>query len=135
MDPHHRKIDLQSPADFAYLLKNIKAAAQEKIDLAIPPSAAPAGEDAYRTKVEELVQQYITTTLTLALPSLTLNGFDAPSSLLRPASNTSLNNSDNNNTNTISNTSTTTNNVSDAEIASGNYEAYDPRLAERLRNL
>ena len=57
MDPHHRKIDLQSAADLTYLLNNIKAAAQEKIDLAIPPSAAPAGEDAYRTKVEDLVQE------------------------------------------------------------------------------
>ena len=57
MDSHHRKIDLQSPADLTYLLNNIKNAAQQKIDLAIPRSAAPQGEDdAYRTKVEELVQ-------------------------------------------------------------------------------
>jgi kinetochor protein Mis14/NSL1 len=57
MDAHHRKIDLQSPADLTYLLNNIKAAAQQKLDLAIPPSAAPEGEDAYRSKVEELVQE------------------------------------------------------------------------------
>jgi kinetochor protein Mis14/NSL1 len=57
MDTHHRKIDLQSPSDLTYLLNNIKAAAQEKLDLAIPASAAPEGEDAYRTKVEELVQE------------------------------------------------------------------------------
>ena len=57
MDPHHRKIDLQSSSDLTYLLNNIKAAAQGKIDLAIPRSAAPQGEDAYRTKVEELVQE------------------------------------------------------------------------------
>ena len=64
MDPHHRKIDLQSPADLTYLLNNIKRAAQEKIDVAIPRSAAPQGEDdAYRTKVEELVQE-------VALPRL-----------------------------------------------------------------
>lgn len=57
MDAHHRKIDLQSPSDLTYLLNNIKAVAQEKLDLAIPPSAAPKGEDAYRVKVEELVQE------------------------------------------------------------------------------
>ena len=54
---HHRKIDLQSPSDLTYLLNNIKTAAQQKLDLAIPPSAAPEGEDAYRSKVEELVQE------------------------------------------------------------------------------
>lgn len=57
MDAHHRKIDLQSPSDLTYLLNNIKAAARQKIDLAIPPSAAPEGEDAYRSKVDELVQE------------------------------------------------------------------------------
>ena len=56
MDAHHRKIDLQSPSDLTYLLNNIKTAAQQKIDLAIPRSAAPEGEDAYRSRVEELVQ-------------------------------------------------------------------------------
>ncbi len=54
---HYRKIDLQSPSDLTYLIDNIKRAAKEKIDLAIPPSAAPEGEDAYRTKVEELVNE------------------------------------------------------------------------------
>ncbi len=59
MDAHHRKIELQSPSDLTYLLNNIKTAAQQKIDLAIPPSAAPEGEDAYRSKVDELVQEVI----------------------------------------------------------------------------
>ena len=57
MDSHHRKIDLQSPSDLTYLLNNIKTAARQKIDLAIPPSAAPEGEDTYRSKVDELVQE------------------------------------------------------------------------------
>lgn len=52
MDPHHRKIDLQSPADLTYLHNNIKNAAQQKLDLAIPPQ----GEDAFRTKVQDYVQ-------------------------------------------------------------------------------
>lgn len=59
MDTHHRKIDLQSSSDLTYLFNNIKVAAQEKLDLAIPPSAAPEGEDAYRSKVEELVQEVV----------------------------------------------------------------------------
>ncbi|KAL2055324.1 hypothetical protein ABVK25_004132 [Lepraria finkii] len=76
MDAHHCKIDLQSPSDLTYLLNNINTAAQQKIDLAIPRSAAPEGEDAYRSRVEELVQEYILLTFTLAFPSLTLNGLD-----------------------------------------------------------
>lgn len=59
MDIHHRKIDLQSSSDLTYLLNNIKVAAQEKLDLAIPKAAAPEGEDAYRSKVEELVQEVV----------------------------------------------------------------------------
>lgn len=56
-DPHHRKIELQAPADLTYLLTNIRASAQQKIDSAFPPSAAPKGEeDALRAKVEEFVQ-------------------------------------------------------------------------------
>jgi kinetochor protein Mis14/NSL1 len=58
MDPHHRKIDLQSPQDLTYLLANIHAAAQQKVDIHFPPSAAPKGEeDAFRTRVEQLVQE------------------------------------------------------------------------------
>jgi len=56
-DPHHRKIELQAPADLTYLLTNIRASARQKLDSAFPPSAAPKGEeDALRAKVEELVQ-------------------------------------------------------------------------------
>ena len=58
MDAHHRKIDLQAPQDLTYLLGNITKAAQEKLDIHFPPSAAPQGEeDAFRTKVEGLVHQ------------------------------------------------------------------------------
>lgn len=53
MDPHHRKVDLQAPADLVYLHNNIKAVAQQKLDLAIPPQ----GEDAFRNQVQELVQE------------------------------------------------------------------------------
>ena len=126
MNAHHRKIDLQSPSDLTYLLSNIKTAARQKIDLAIPRSAAPQGEDAYRERVEELVQQYIIQTLSLALPSLSINGFDASPSLISPHAASTA---------TSSQPPTTGADLTDAEISAGNYEAYDPRLAERLRGL
>ncbi|KAL8709991.1 MAG: hypothetical protein Q9225_007369, partial [Loekoesia sp. 1 TL-2023] len=111
MDPHHRKIDLQSPADLTYLHTNIKASAQQKLDLAIPASATPANEpDTFRPQVQQLVQDYITQTLTLALPSLAINGLDADTSMLADAK------------------------TSEEEDES-NYEPYDPRLAEKLRTL
>ena len=62
-----RKIDLQSPADLTYLLTNIQNVAQEKLDLHIPPSAAPEGEDdAFRVKVEQLVHQVLSPTINLS---------------------------------------------------------------------
>ncbi|KAI4187577.1 MAG: hypothetical protein L6R41_002722 [Letrouitia leprolyta] len=111
MDPHHRKIDLQSPADLTYLYTNIKLSAQEKLDLAIPASAIPANEpDTFRPQVQQLVQDYIAQTLTLALPSLAVNGLDADTSMLADAKNDDLEDE-------------------------SNYEPYDPRLAEKLRTL
>ncbi|KAL8932522.1 MAG: hypothetical protein Q9216_006795, partial [Gyalolechia sp. 2 TL-2023] len=118
MDPHHRKIDLQSPADLIYLHTNIKLSAQQKLDLAIPASALPANEpDTFRPQVQHLVQDYIARTLTLALPSLAINGLDAEPSMLADAK-------------------TDDNDDDDEKMEDeSNYEAYDPRLAEKLRTL
>ncbi|MCJ1471534.1 hypothetical protein MMC13_000174 [Lambiella insularis] len=118
MDAHTRKIDLFSPQDLTYLHANITAVAQQKLDTHFPPSAVPPGEeDAFRTKVEALVHQYITTTLTLALPSISINGIpgldalkECPS-LLTPSAHTS------------------------SEDESTNYEDYDPALAAKVRAL
>ncbi|MCJ1381897.1 hypothetical protein MMC17_005009 [Xylographa soralifera] len=115
MDAHHRKIDLQAPQDLTYLLGNITKAAQEKLDVHFPPSAAPQGEeDALRTKVEGLVHQYINSTLTLALPSLSINGIDASPAHLTPST-------------------TTADPIDDG--ATTNYEDYDPALAAKVRAL
>ena len=58
--PHHRRIDLQSPADLTYLHTNKQRAATQKLDLAFPPRAAPECEvDALRLKVEALVQEVL----------------------------------------------------------------------------
>ena len=52
-----RKVELQAPADLTYLEANVKHAARLKIDKALPPSAAPEGEDKLRRRVEELVDE------------------------------------------------------------------------------
>ena len=75
MDAHHRKIDLQSPLDLTYLLNNIKTAAQQKLDLAIPSSAAPEGEDLYRSKVEDLVQEVMFSFTFPSAPKIRLSTF------------------------------------------------------------
>lgn len=67
MDPEYRRIDLQSPADLLYLQSNIKTAAQQKLDLAIPPQGE---EDAFRSKVQDLVQEVCTDICFRSFPSL-----------------------------------------------------------------
>lgn len=54
----HRKIELQSPLDLAYLLANIQRSARAKLDLNLPPlQGAEAQEDGLRNKVDELVEE------------------------------------------------------------------------------
>jgi hypothetical protein len=54
--PHHRKIELQSPADFTYLYANTIALARRKLDLNLPPSAIDnETPDPMRERVRELV--------------------------------------------------------------------------------
>ncbi|TKA73910.1 hypothetical protein B0A55_05044 [Friedmanniomyces simplex] len=76
----HRKIELQAPADLTYLIANLSRAAREKLDKHLPPDAVPEGEDAMRTRVEELVddvREYIRNTFTAAKDSMSINGMDA----------------------------------------------------------
>ena len=54
MADHHRKIELQEPADLRSLITNARRAAEAKIDLALPRLEGE-GEDALRSRVEELV--------------------------------------------------------------------------------
>lgn len=170
-DPHHRRIDLQSPSDLTYLHHNIRRAAAEKLDLAFPPRAAPEGEeDALRVKAEALVQevrpsslpplplalfryrgrggcacpkrggkQYIAQTLTLALPSLSVNGLDAAPALLQQQSPTTTLAATDNNPPAATTVCATKHNpdhtAASASEGDANYEPYDPRLATRLRTL
>jgi len=71
----HRKIELQSPADLAYLIANVSRAARAKIDTHLPPDAAPeSGEDALRQRVESLVEEYIRRTFEGVKEGVSVNG-------------------------------------------------------------
>ncbi|KAI2616739.1 hypothetical protein GGR54DRAFT_219893 [Hypoxylon sp. NC1633] len=84
----HRKIELQAPEDLAYLLANVRRAAAARLDEAFPPvdNGAGAGADGegdeLRTRIEELVNEYITKTFTLAAPNLSINGLPVDASRL-----------------------------------------------------
>ncbi|PYI07468.1 Mis14-domain-containing protein [Aspergillus sclerotiicarbonarius CBS 121057] len=77
---HHRKIELQSAADFTYLYANTVALSRQKLDLHLPPSTNPNdGPDPMRERVRELVDEYITRTFTTASSSISINGLDSTS--------------------------------------------------------
>ncbi|KAL2144937.1 hypothetical protein VTI28DRAFT_8281 [Corynascus sepedonium] len=75
-DPAHRRIELQSPEDLTYLINNVRRAAADSINAAFPPVDNPLDgqEDELRNHIEQLVNDYITRTFTLASPNLTING-------------------------------------------------------------
>lgn len=55
---HHRRIELQSPADFTYLYANTVALSRRQLDLHIPPSASEKETpDPMRERVRELVDE------------------------------------------------------------------------------
>ncbi|KAL7619819.1 hypothetical protein AAE478_010364 [Parahypoxylon ruwenzoriense] len=74
----HRMVELQTPDDLAYLLANVRRAAAARLDEAFPPmgdgDGGEKGEDELRARIEELVNEYITRTFTLAAPNLSING-------------------------------------------------------------
>ncbi|KAK8066250.1 hypothetical protein PG997_012997 [Apiospora hydei] len=71
---HQRKIELQSPEDLAFLLTNVRRAATARIDEAFPPVEGAQGEDELRTRIEQLINEYIQKTFELAAPNLSING-------------------------------------------------------------
>ncbi|RNJ60367.1 hypothetical protein D7B24_008057 [Verticillium nonalfalfae] len=73
-----RRIELQGPEDLAYLLSNVRRAAQDHLNDAFPPMEGNAGdEDELRIQIEKHVNEYITKTFTHAAPNLSLNGLPA----------------------------------------------------------
>ncbi|RMZ87562.1 hypothetical protein DV736_g5206, partial [Chaetothyriales sp. CBS 134916] len=99
-DPYHRKIELQSPLDLTFLQANLSRCAQQKLDLHFPRAAAAAAintkpaefislggpgatnTDPLRTHVHTLLAAFLSRTWANALPSVSINGIDAPPSLL-----------------------------------------------------
>ncbi|EGY17178.1 hypothetical protein VD0002_g3461 [Verticillium dahliae] len=81
-----RRIELQAPEDLAYLLSNVRRAAQDHLNDAFPPMEGNAGdEDELRIQIEKHVNEYITKTFTHAAPNLSLNGLPAePKVFLAP---------------------------------------------------
>ncbi|KXJ90219.1 hypothetical protein Micbo1qcDRAFT_234831 [Microdochium bolleyi] len=71
-----RKIELQAPDDLAYLLANVRRAAAQRIDEAFPAVEGAPEEDELRSRIEQLVDEYISKTFTLAGPNLSINGLD-----------------------------------------------------------
>lgn len=55
---HHRKVELQSAADFTYLYANTIALSRRQLDLHLPPSASEKDTpDPMRERVRELVDE------------------------------------------------------------------------------
>lgn len=78
METTHRKIELQSPLDLTFLQDNATLCLREKLDLHFPPSAAPASasDDTLKSRVEELVSQYLQTVFRDAKANLAINGLE-----------------------------------------------------------
>jgi len=76
-----RKVELQSPADLQHLEATARRAARQKIDRALPPSAAAnesSGEgDVLRRRVEQLVDEYLKNTFQGVRANVVVNGVDA----------------------------------------------------------
>jgi hypothetical protein len=104
-NPHHRKIELQSPLDLTHLQDQLTTSARQKLDLHFPPAAlrskpathitlggseasqqptnttnpATADEetDPLRQHVQSLTTAFLERTWTAAAKSITINGLDA----------------------------------------------------------
>ncbi|KAF2711500.1 hypothetical protein K504DRAFT_465248 [Pleomassaria siparia CBS 279.74] len=79
----HRKIELQSPADLTHITSHIREAATQRLNNALPPSDAshPQEPDAYRAKVEELVESFVSDVLQGLRSNVSINGLDVVSNL------------------------------------------------------
>ncbi|CBY01840.1 hypothetical protein IAQ61_006435 [Plenodomus lingam] len=77
MDSEHRKVELQSPADLAYLTSRIRLAARQKLDLHLPPVKDGSNSpDELRTQVESLVDAFVANVLQGMRNNISINGLD-----------------------------------------------------------
>ncbi|ERF70766.1 hypothetical protein EPUS_05118 [Endocarpon pusillum Z07020] len=161
-NPHHRKVELQSPLDLTYLQENIAAATKQKLDLNFPLDAATrpttgegdegkdqvqnraeGKEDPMRVRVATLVNQFLNTTFDYASHSISINGNDVHTALQNPSSafpsTTTSSNIITHPTTTsssaISNTQPQSHPEAEREGVHFSYEAYDPRLSTKLASL
>ncbi|EEH17324.1 hypothetical protein PABG_07485 [Paracoccidioides brasiliensis Pb03] len=101
--PHHRKIELQSPADLSYLYTNIVSLSRQKLDLHFPPSASAVADptstqnhnqdpdnDPMKSRVRTLVDDFIHKTFLTAAPSISINGL-SPAESFKNSSSSSRN--------------------------------------------
>jgi kinetochor protein Mis14/NSL1 len=74
----HRKIELQSPADYTYLIANVTQNVRDKINKNHPQKAAPEGQkDEVRERVEQIMDEHIRGTFDMAKHSISINGMDS----------------------------------------------------------
>lgn len=76
MDSEHRKIELQSPADLTYLTSQIRTAAQQKLDLHLPPHPNSSEPDELRKQVQDMVEQFVAHVLSGMKHNISINGID-----------------------------------------------------------
>ncbi|KAG0128428.1 hypothetical protein HOY82DRAFT_671508 [Tuber indicum] len=119
MEPNRmRKIEVQSREDIRFILENLSSAARAKINHHLPPPTTTTGSsdnDELRKRVEDMVMEYVQKTITLSLPSISINGLDAPADVrpfLHPSSSSFS-----------------------AVEEKGEFEAYDRKLHDRVSAL
>lgn len=76
MDPDHRKIELQSPADLGYLTSQLRTLARAKIDQAFPPQPDTTSPDELRAQVESMVDAFVAQILSGMRHNISINGVD-----------------------------------------------------------
>ncbi|KAK5661741.1 hypothetical protein OQA88_9842 [Cercophora sp. LCS_1] len=114
MESAQRKIELQSHEDLSYLIANVRRAAADSINAAFPPVEGTDGqEDELRTRIEQMVDDYINQTFTLASPNLSINGMPVDPAHFLSSSSSDL----------------------DAPQEQIEYEPFDPRKRYRIEDL
>ncbi|KAL5392853.1 hypothetical protein DPSP01_000549 [Paraphaeosphaeria sporulosa] len=76
MDPEHRKIELQSPADLSHLTTQLRTLARQKLDLHLPPQPDTSTPDDLRAQVEGLVDAFVAQLLAGMRQNISINGVD-----------------------------------------------------------
>lgn len=78
MDPEHRKIELQSPADLTHLTSQLRTLARSKLDQAFPPqpSTSTLPPDDLRAQVESMVDAFVAQVLSGMRHNISINGVD-----------------------------------------------------------